>query len=43
MELAAKYLRQIFFSFLVKSIKFAQDYEMVTKVCSGLVSTIRTP
>ena len=42
MELAAKYINTSIFSFLVKSKKFAQDYEMVTKVCSGLVSTIRT-
>ena len=42
MELAAKYFIQIFFSFHVKSIKYAWDYELVTKVCSGLVSTIRT-
>jgi len=40
MELAAKYLIQVFFSFLVKSIKFAQDYEMVIKSAVVLLALL---
>jgi len=40
MELAAKYLIQVFFSFLVKSIKFAQGYEMVIKSAVVLLALL---